>query len=84
MAFKAAGMEIAWRGEGVKEEGVCVARGEVVVRVNPKFYRPAEVDCLTGDCSKAKEKLGWQARTGLEELCGMMVEADTQRVQGER
>ncbi|MDR1686433.1 MAG: GDP-mannose 4,6-dehydratase [Desulfovibrio sp.] len=80
MAFKAAGKEIAWRGEGKNEEGFCVATGKILVRVNPKFYRPAEVDSLIGDCSRAREKLGWQARTGLEDLCRMMVEADMQRV----
>src|SRR5471030_1225184 len=58
MAFKAAGIELNWRGMGEKEEGVD-SNGKVLVRVNPKFYRPAEVEPLIGDASKAKEELGW-------------------------
>ena len=53
--------------------------GEVLVRVNPKFYRPAEVDLLIGDPGKAKDKLGWEPKTTLEDLCAMMVEADLRR-----
>ena len=49
------------------------------MRVNPKFYRPAEVELLIGDSSRAKTKLGWEAMTNLEELCGMMVKADLRR-----
>jgi GDPmannose 4,6-dehydratase len=82
LAFKAADMEIAWRGEGSSEEGFCLKTGRTLVRVNPKFYRPAEVDILIGDPAKAKAKLGWEARTGLEELCGLMVAADLKRVAG--
>ena len=83
MAFKAAGMDIAWRGEGLQEEGYSPENGKILVKVNPKFYRPAEVDLLIGNPGKAKEKLGWQARVGLEELCRMMVEADVERVKKE-
>jgi len=79
LAFKAADMEIAWRGEGAGEEGFCLKTGRTLVRVNPKFYRPAEVDILIGNPAKAKAKLGWEARTGLEELCRLMVEADLKR-----
>jgi GDPmannose 4,6-dehydratase len=53
--------------------------GQVVVRVNPKFYRPAEVELLIGNPSKAKAKLGWEPKTTLEQLCQMMVEADLRR-----
>jgi GDPmannose 4,6-dehydratase len=78
MAFKAAGMELNWRGTGEKEEGVD-SNGKVLVRVNPKFYRPAEVELLIGDASKAKEELGWEPKTTLEQLCKLMVEADLRR-----
>ena len=80
LAFQAADMEITWRGKGEKEEGVCAQTGRVLVRVNPKFYRPAEVDILIGDASKAKAELGWEAKTELEELCRLMVESDLKRV----
>ncbi|HXH02005.1 MAG TPA: GDP-mannose 4,6-dehydratase [Candidatus Competibacteraceae bacterium] len=79
MAFKAAGFDIEWRGRGEKEEGRCSASGKVLVRVNPKFYRPAEVDLLIGNPAKAKAKLDWEPKTTLEELCQMMVEADIRR-----
>jgi GDPmannose 4,6-dehydratase len=78
MAFKAAGIELNWRGTGEKEEGVD-SNGKVLVRVNPKFYRPAEVELLIGDASKAKEELGWEPKTTLEQLCKLMVEADLRR-----
>ena len=79
MAFRAAGIELEFRGEGVEEIGVDKADGTIRVRVNPKFYRPAEVDLLIGDASKAKKELGWEPQTSLEELCRMMVEADLER-----
>ncbi|KLU27758.1 GDP-D-mannose dehydratase [Caballeronia mineralivorans PML1(12)] len=78
MAFKAVGIELSWRGEAEKEEGVD-SNGKVLVRVNPKFYRPAEVELLIGDPTKAKEKLGWEPKTTLEQLCKMMVEEDRRR-----
>ena len=62
--------------------GIYGASGRTVVRINRKFYRPAEVDLLIGDAAKAREKLGWQATTTLEELCRMMVEADLRRNEG--
>ncbi len=79
MAFRAAGIDIEWRGEGLNETAVNAATGKTVVRINRKFYRPAEVDLLIGDPAKAREKLGWAAKTTLEELCRMMVEADLRR-----
>jgi GDPmannose 4,6-dehydratase len=80
MSFKAVGKELLWRGEGEDEKGICRKSGRELVVVNPRFYRPAEVDSLIGDPARAKARLGWQARTTLEELCRMMVEADLQRV----
>jgi GDPmannose 4,6-dehydratase len=83
MAFKAAGMTVDFKGSAEDETAVDTASGKTVMRVNPKFYRPAEVHLLIGDAAKAKAKLGWEAHTGLEELCQMMVAADEQRnIQG--
>lgn len=79
MAFKAVGTTIDWRGTGENETGVDATTGKTVVRINPKFYRPAEVELLIGNPSKAKEKLGWEPKTTLEQLCQMMVEADIRR-----
>lgn len=79
MAFKAAGIDIEWRGEGESERGHNAEGGSELVRVNPRYYRPAEVELLIGDPTKAREKLGWEARTSLEDLCRMMVEADLLR-----
>lgn len=79
MAFKSAGYELEFRGKDQDEVAVDAATGRVLVRVNPRFYRPAEVDLLIGDPSRAAAKLGWKPRTTLEELCRMMVEADLRR-----
>ncbi len=79
MAFKAVDRVIEWQGSGDQERGHCVKSGKLVVQVNPRFYRPAEVELLIGDASKAKAELGWQAQTSLEQLCQMMVHADLQR-----
>lgn len=79
MAFRAAGIAVEWQGQGVDEIGIDTASGKTVVRINPKFYRPAEVELLIGDPAKARDKLGWQSKTSLEELCRMMVEADLRR-----
>jgi GDPmannose 4,6-dehydratase len=76
MAFKAAEIEIAFEGEGEEERGIDTETGRTIVRVNPRFYRPAEVEMLIGNPEKAKRELGWEAKTTLEELCRMMVEAD--------
>lgn len=79
MAFKAADINIEWSGEAENEIGVDAASGQKIVAVNPKFYRPAEVELLIGDPQKAKDILGWEPKTSLEELCRMMVEADMRR-----
>ncbi|WP_353255030.1 GDP-mannose 4,6-dehydratase [Burkholderia anthina] len=79
MAFKASGVDLEFKGSDVNETGVDVATGKTLVRVNPKFHRPAEVDLLIGNPEKAKQKLGWEPKTTLEELCAMMVEADLRR-----
>jgi GDPmannose 4,6-dehydratase len=79
MAFKAAGVELEFKGQDEDEVAVDVATGKTVVQVNPQFYRPAEVELLIGNPEKAKQKLGWEPKTTLEELCAMMVEADLRR-----
>ncbi|RYZ83131.1 MAG: NAD-dependent epimerase/dehydratase family protein, partial [Moraxellaceae bacterium] len=79
MAFKAAGFEIEFSGTGLDEVGTDKQSGKVMMRINPKFHRPAEVDLLIGDPASATEKLGWKPQTSLEELCQMMVEADIRR-----
>ena len=79
LACAAVGLSIEFEGEGESEIGVDRATGKAIVRVNPDFYRPAEVDLLVGDASKAMDALGWRAKTSLEDLCGLMVEADLKR-----
>ncbi len=76
MACKAAEIDVAFEGEGEQERGIDTATGRTIVRVNPRFYRPAEVEMLIGSPEKAKRELGWEPKATLEELCRMMVEAD--------
>jgi len=79
-AFAGAGIGIEWRGKGVDETGVDAKTGTVRVRINPAYYRPAEVEQLLGNAGKARAKLGWRSTTSLDELCRMMVEADLARI----
>ena len=79
MAFKAIDVELEFQGVGEDEKAIDTKSGKTVVKVNPKFYRPAEVDLLIGNPQKAKEILGWEPKTTLEELCAMMVKADLKR-----
>lgn len=79
LACKAADIQIEWQGKGEAEKAIDTSTGKTIVAVNPRFYRPAEVELLIGDPSKAREKLGWEPKTTLEELCQMMVEADLHR-----
>jgi len=81
MAGKGAGFDLAWEGEAENETGIDKKTGKTVVRINPAFYRPAEVELLIGNPEKAKRVLGWEPKTTLEELCAMMVEADLRRNQ---
>ena len=78
-----AGFDLEWRGEAEKTQGVDRRSGKVIVRVNPAFYRPAEVDILIGDPGKAQQKLGWKREVGFDALVQMMAEADLRRVAGE-
>jgi GDPmannose 4,6-dehydratase len=79
MAFKATGVDIDWKGQAEQEQGFDAKTGKVLVKINPKFYRPAEVELLIGNPAKAKATLGWDPKTTLEELCRMMVVADLAR-----
>ena len=80
MAFRGVDIDIRFEGEGEQEIGIDTETGRTLVRVNPEYYRPAEVDLLIGNPAKAKEKLGWEPTTSLEQLCAMMVKADLERV----
>jgi len=79
MAFHAAGIILNWQGKNENEIATDATSGDLVVRINPKFYRPAEVELLIGDAQKAKDELNWEPSTTLEQLCTMMVEADIRR-----
>lgn len=79
-AFEAAGMSIVWQGEGVNTKGLDKKTGKVLVEVSPEFYRPAEVDVLTGNPDKAKKALGWEPKTKFDRLIQIMVEADIEKV----
>ena len=81
MAAKAAGFELEFRGKAEDEVAVDRSTGKTLMRVNPRFYRPAEVELLIGDPAKAKRDLGWAPTTTLEQLCAMMVSADLRRNQ---
>ncbi|MGH0940164.1 GDP-mannose 4,6-dehydratase [Bacillus mycoides] len=84
LAFKHVGIELEWVGEGVEEKGIDKATGKVLVAVDPKFFRPAEVEQLLGDPTKAKTLLGWNpTKTSFEELVSIMVEEDMKKVEKE-
>ena len=81
LAFRRAGIELEWQGEGVDEKGIDKATGKVLVEVDPKYFRPCEVEQLLGNPTKAKEKLGWNPRkTSFEELINIMVDNDIKKV----
>ena len=81
LAFKEAGIELRWEGEGVNEKGIDVATGKSLVEVDPKYFRPSEVEQLLGDPTKAKTLLGWDPRkTSFEELVSIMVRHDMEKV----
>lgn len=82
-AFDELGIKLRWEGEGVEEKGLDEATGKVLVEVDPKYFRPAEVELLIGDPTKAKEKLGWEPEVTLAELVSMMVKADLEEAEKE-
>jgi GDPmannose 4,6-dehydratase len=79
LAFNAIDIDIVWKGNEEQEIGIDNKSGKTLIKVNPKFYRPAEVDLLIGDASKANDKLNWKPKTTLKELCDMMVKKDLER-----
>lgn len=81
LAFKAINIDLEWKGKEEDEVGLDIKNGRKLVKVNPIFYRPAEVDLLIGDASKANQKLNWKPKTTLKELCEMMVKKDIERNQ---
>jgi GDPmannose 4,6-dehydratase len=83
MAFAAVGISLVWKGENENERGFEAGGDRELVRVNPRFFRPAEVELLKGDPAYAREKLGWAPQTTLEELCKIMVDADLRRIRHE-
>ena len=72
-------IDFKWRGRGAKEEGIDKKTGKAFIKIDPKYYRPAEVDLLLGDPSKAKEKLGWKSKITFKELVKIMLEADLEK-----
>ena len=82
-AFRYAGIDVEWHGSGITENGIDKATGKTIVTVNPEFFRPAEVEVLLGDPSKAEEKLGWKREITFQELVRRMVENDLAIVEKE-
>lgn len=80
LTFKELGIEIQWSGEGIEEVGIDADTGKVLVEIDPRYYRPTEVELLVGDPSKAKEKLGWVPKVGFEELITIMVQSEEKRI----
>jgi len=83
MSFKEVGINLKWEGKGVEEKGINQADGRVLVEIDPRYFRPAEVDILIGDPSKAKSKLGWEPKVQLPELVKMMMDYDRELAQRE-
>ena len=83
LAFAETGIEIAWKGEGVEEKGVCAKTGRELVVIDPRYHRPAEVDLLLGDPNKARKKLGWRHTTSFTELVREMVVSDLKCIETE-
>lgn len=83
LAFKEAGIELGWKGKGVHEKGYDKKSGKIIIQIDPRYFRPAEVDFLLGDPTKAKSNLGWTPIMSFEELVKAMVEADLKENKGE-
>jgi len=75
-AFECVGITLRWEGKGINEKGICTATGRILVQVDPRYFRPTEVELLLGDPRKAERQLGWKHETSAHELCREMVEAD--------
>jgi GDPmannose 4,6-dehydratase len=83
MAFSEVGIKIKWEGKGVDEKGIDTATGKTIVEIDPRYFRPTEVELLIGDPTKAITKLGWKPKVQLPELVKMMVAADLKLVEKE-
>lgn len=83
MAFREVGLELEWCGKGIDEKGIDLRSGRVLVEIDPRYFRPAEVELLIGDPAKAMKKLGWKPRVSLSELVTMMVSSDLQAAEKE-
>ena len=83
LAFAEVGRQIDWRGSGAAEQGVDAKSGEILVKVDPRYFRPTEVELLLGDPSKARERLGWTHKTSFRDLVREMVQADLVEVERE-
>ena len=81
-AFREVGIEVRWEGQGVNEKGYDSQTGKLLVDVNPEFYRPAEVEYLWGDCTKAEKELNWKRKVDFRGLVAMMMNADMQEIMG--
>ena len=79
-SFKILGEEILWEGKGIEEKGILRSTGQTVIQIDPRYFRPTEVDFLKGDYSKAKEKLGWQPKVTFRELVKIMVNSDYSKI----
>ena len=84
MAFKELDIDIEWQGEGINEKGIDKTTGKILVEVDPRYFRPAEVDLLLGDATKARTKLGWEPKKDLKTLCKEMIEYDFKMAQKEK
>jgi GDPmannose 4,6-dehydratase len=83
IAFAEVGRTVQWRGKGIEETGIDVKSGKTVVRIDPTYFRPTEVDLLIGDASKARQKLGWKPKTSFPDLVKEMVAGDLQEAKRE-
>jgi GDPmannose 4,6-dehydratase len=84
LAFAEIGRSIVWKGQDENEQGVDVKTGEVLVAIDPRYYRPTEVDLLLGNPAKAEKKLGWKAKTLFRDLVREMIQADLKLIPQER
>ena len=81
IAFKELDMDLEWQGEGINEKGIEIKTGKTLVAINPRYFRPTEVDLLIGDSSKAQQTFGWEPKVKFEELAKIMAKADWEKVQ---
>ena len=82
LSFAEVGVEIEWQGEGVEEKGIDKKTGKTLVAINPRYFRPAEVELLWGDATKAETELGWKRKVSFKELVAMMVDSDMKEIAG--